>query len=150
MAREICCEALIKPSKENCDAAYLFGKSVLSNANQKNEEIKHLKGLLCTSYINCNTKNLDGLAKISDEVIAFKIDEIDKSEIHIVNAYLVKITHSIFNGNINDANAYMNIASYLIRNYQHSKLFDVEMFNRMQNMISLQKNLISKITEDAD
>lgn len=149
IAREICCKALIKPSRENCDAAYLFGKKVLNGANQENEEIKHLKGLLCTSCINCSIKNLDGLVNISDEVLEFKFDEVDKAEIHIINAYLIKSMCSIFKGDIDDANAYINIASHLVRNYKHSKSIAGEMFDRMQNTISMQKVMILKITEDS-
>lgn len=150
IARELCVNALTQPSRENCDAAYLFGKKVLSNANKENEQIKHLKDLLCTSCINCSVKNIDELVNISNEVIDFKLDEIDKAEIHIINAYLIKSMYCILNGDIADANAYINIVSLLARNYKHSKLFDVEMSDRIRNMISLQKIMILKITQSAD
>lgn len=147
IARELCVAALVKPSRENCDAAYLFGKRVLNSMSKEDKNIKWFKGLLCTSCFNCSNENLKELVGVANDVIEFNFHEIDNAEIHIIHAYFVKLHNSIYNFNVNEANAYMKIVCHLVRNYKESHFNDAEVSGRMQNMISITREMLSIITE---
>ena len=145
IARELCCNALCEGSRENCDAAFVFGKNTLDNLEigVKIEDVNHLKGLLCTACINCNLNNLETLVTIADEVIKFKRDSAYLAEIHVINAWLIKSMLEMINHNFDQALSYIRIADLLSDNYKTSKLFEKEMHQRMKNMIKLQREFIS-------
>ena len=149
IARELCVNALVEPTQENCNAAFVFGKNTLDNLDNNTEikKVNHLKGLLCSACFNCSLNNLEKLVIISDDVIKFRHDSAHMAELHIINAWLIKSLSSIFYDELEQAISYIRIADTLLDNYKYSTIFDKEIYNRTKKMIEIQRELILKNKE---